>query len=58
MKIAIVLLAFVSLSYAVPTPDLFIGSWKEDNTKRTGLSDYIYYRGIVLVILRYQNIFL
>merc|ERR1712141_596257 len=46
MKIAIVLLAFVSLSYAVPTPDLFVGSWKEDNTQRTGLSDYIYYRGL------------
>ena len=46
MKITIFLLAFVRLSYAVPTPDLFVGNWKEDNTQRTGLSDYIYYRGL------------
>ena len=47
--------ALLSLAVAAPSqerkprsldPDLFVGSWKEDNTQRQGLNDYLYYRGL------------
>lgn len=42
-KICILLL--VSLLGMAIANDLFIGSWKEDATKRENLNDYLYYRG-------------
>ena len=43
MKFLIVFVAFFGLAFG---SDLFVGSWKEDQYKREGLSDYIYERGI------------
>ena len=43
MKFLIVFVAFFGLAFG---SDLFVGSWKEDQYKREGLSDYIYERGM------------
>merc|ERR1739848_502196 len=42
MKI-VIFFTLLSLSLA---SDLYVGSWKEDNTQRQNLNDYLYYRGL------------
>ena len=53
MKIFIVLAALLGIALG---NDLFIGSWKEDATKRENLNDYLYYRGNYLVIMFYVHL--
>ena len=48
MKFLIVFVAFFGLAFG---SDLFVGSWKEDQYKREGLSDYIYERGMYVMAI-------
>ena len=43
-QILIVFFGLCGLGFAT-NPDLFVGRWKENQYKRQGLNDYLYYRG-------------
>ncbi len=43
-KILLVFVGLIGLAIA-DNSDLFVGRWKEDQYKREGLNDYLYYRG-------------
>ncbi len=43
-KILLVFVGLCGLAIA-DNSDLFVGRWKEDQYKREGLNDYLYYRG-------------
>ena len=46
MNLSLVIFASVCFTTVFATGDLFVGSWKEDQTQRQNLGDYLYYRGL------------
>ena len=44
MKSALIFVTLISFALA---NDLFVGKWKEDQTKRQNLNDFLYYRGML-----------
>ena len=45
MKLLVVFVAIFGLALGSEL-DRFVGNWKEDQYKREGLADYLYYRGM------------